>query len=210
MVQKKTFIYTGIFVLLLLILLLFPFLDNFLSLQAAGLQNNFLNPIMFWLSNIGSGIVVFFIITALFLYEERKRRWIIPLWLSFLVSSIIVFALKFLIMRERPFELLSLHTFKEFALWNSSFPSWHAAMAFAALPIIDKEFPKIYLFWVIFALLIVFSRIYFGYHFVSDVIAGALIGYFSGFVFLKLWKRQKKRKTNGTNLRNKKLKNKKK
>jgi len=83
-------------------------------------------------------------------------------------------------------------------------------MAFAALPIIDKEFPKIYLFWVIFALLIVFSRIYFGYHFVSDVIAGALIGYFSGFVFLKLWKRQKKRKTNGTNLRNKKLKNKKK
>ncbi|MBU2497083.1 MAG: phosphatase PAP2 family protein [Nanoarchaeota archaeon] len=191
---RNVAIYASFFVILLVILLIFPFIDNALILQLSNIQNPILNPIMVWVSNIGSGIVVFFIVTTLFLYEKRKRKWIIPLWLGFALSTFIVFALKLLILKERPFMVLELFAFKEFAFWNSSFPSWHAAMAFSALPVIDKEFRKIRIIWILFALLILFSRVYFSYHFFSDIIAGALIGYFSGFIFVRLWEKKIKTK----------------
>lgn len=194
MMIKRILTYTSIFVLILLMLFLFPFIDNFLSLQATYLHNSFSDPIMLWISIIGSGIVLFIIASLLFLFS-RKRKLVIPLWLGFALSSVIVFSLKLILMWERPFELLDLQAFKEFAFWNSSFPSWHAAMAFAALPFISKGFPRISVLWIILALVMIFSRIYLGYHFVSDIIAGALIGYFSGFIFLKVWKRRRKSKS---------------
>ncbi|HIH51471.1 MAG TPA: phosphatase PAP2 family protein [Nanoarchaeota archaeon] len=60
-------------------------------------------------------------------------------------------------------------------------------MTFSALPVIDREFPRIKIFWIVFALLIIFSRLYFGVHFLSDVVAGALLGYLSGFLFVRTW-----------------------
>src|SRR3989344_3278380 len=60
-------------------------------------------------------------------------------------------------------------------------------VTFFALPVIDREFPRIKIFWIVFALLIIFSRLYFGVHFLSDVVAGALLGYLSGFLFVRTW-----------------------
>ena len=56
----------------------------------------------------------------------------------------------------------------------------HAMVAFAAIPILDKEFSKLKWFWIIFAFLVAFSRIYFEAHFLSDVVFGAFFGYFIG------------------------------
>ena len=172
---------------LIFLLFLFPALDNGIVGGISNLRSDGLDRAMDWVTNIGSGIVIFFIITALFLYEERKRKWIIPLWLSFFLASLITLALKLLVARERPFELLGLAHANEFAFWDSSFPSWHAVMAFSALPVLDREFSRIKIFWIAFALLIIFSRLYFGVHFLSDVVAGALLGYLSGFLFVRIW-----------------------
>ncbi|HIH66034.1 MAG TPA: phosphatase PAP2 family protein [Nanoarchaeota archaeon] len=173
--------------LLIFLLFFFPLIDSGIVGGISNLRSDGLDQVMGWITNIGSGIVIFFIITALFLYEERKRKWIIPLWLSFALASLITLALKLLVARERPFELLGLVSTNEFAFWDSSFPSWHAVMAFSALPVLDREFSRIKIFWIAFALLIIFSRLYFGVHFLSDVVAGALLGYLSGFLFVRTW-----------------------
>jgi membrane-associated phospholipid phosphatase len=58
-------------------------------------------------------------------------------------------------------------------------------LAFCAVPILSKEFPKFKHIWIIFASLVAFSRVYFGLHFLSDVIVGGLIGYLVGLIILK-------------------------
>ena len=53
-------------------------------------------------------------------------------------------------------------------------------LVFAALPLLNKEFKKFRYIWLIFALLVGFSRAYFGVHYLSDVFTGAIIGYLIG------------------------------
>jgi undecaprenyl-diphosphatase len=116
----------------------------------------------------------------MFLWNERKREWIGPLWSAFISSIVISYILKFLIARPRPIADLSF----AISAFNFSFPSTHAAAAFAALPILDKEFPKFKWFWISFVMLVGLSRIYLGMHYLSDVIGGALLGYTIGFLFV--------------------------
>jgi undecaprenyl-diphosphatase len=75
-----------------------------------------------------------------------------------------------------------------FHLPDYSFPSAHAALSFAILAVIDEEFRKLKIFWLVIALLIIFSRIYFSYHYFSDVTFGALIGYCIGVIIIKKFK----------------------
>jgi len=64
-------------------------------------------------------------------------------------------------------------------------------MAFCALPILTKEFPRLKYVWFLLAGLVAFSRVYFGLHFLSDVLAGGLIGYLLGYWVLKSEERNK-------------------
>jgi len=61
-------------------------------------------------------------------------------------------------------------------------------LAFCAVPFLSREFPRFKHIWIIFAGLIAFSRVYFGLHFLSDVIVGGLIGYLLGIVVIKIEK----------------------
>jgi membrane-associated phospholipid phosphatase len=58
-------------------------------------------------------------------------------------------------------------------------------LAFCAVPILAKEFPKFKYIWIIFAGLVAFSRVYFGLHFMSDVTAGGLIGLIIGWAVIE-------------------------
>ena len=78
-----------------------------------------------------------------------------------------------------------------YSVWNFSFPSSHAMIAFCAVPILSEQFPKLKKFWIVFAILVAFSRVYLGLHFVSDVIAGGFIGYVIGAMVIKLEKENK-------------------
>ena len=154
------------------------------------LKDGLLDEIFLGLTFISSTIIIFFLLTSLFLWSENKRKWILPLWFTLLLSSIVGFILKVSIQRLRPFQL-GLINLQEFLMKNSytalefSIPSNHALLAFCALPILSKEFPKLKYVWLALACLIGFSRIYFGFHFLSDVIAGATIGYLIGFAVVK-------------------------
>ena len=125
-----------------------------------------------WISNFGSLFVVMLVVTSLFLWEEKKRDWIPILWSSFILSFVLSSIIKLLVARIRPYGIIA----SFLGVINYSFPSLHAATAFSLVPILNKKFPELRWFWVSFAVLISYGRVYLGLHYPSDVIAGALIG----------------------------------
>ena len=97
---------------------------------------------------------------------------------SVLSASLVAFLLKILFGRFRPLEALVNYS-------NFSFPSGHATVIFSILPVFVKKYPKFkYIFYALVGL-VLWNRIYLGVHYFSDLIFGALIGYFMGWFFVK-------------------------
>jgi len=173
-----------------LILTIFYF-DSIISVQLFSLKTNLLDEFFLGISFISAEVIIFFFLTSLFLWNEHKRRWILPLWLTLFFSVIVSFFMKIIFHRLRPYQLKLIPTLEilqktNHLIWNYSFPSFHTMLVFGAIPIISREFPKLKYWWIGFASLVAFSRIYFGVHFLSDVIVGGIVGYLIGIGIVKL------------------------
>jgi len=68
---------------------------------------------------------------------------------------------------------------------NSSFPSSHVANAFALAWVLGARWRRAMPVFFVLALLVASSRMYLNRHFLSDVVAGALIGVFCAWVAAK-------------------------
>lgn len=192
--MKKKRIYLGIFILFLVFLSLY--FDSEIVKGVSLIRNDFFNDFLLGLTFASSSIIIFFFLTSLFLWKEHKRKWILPLWFTLGLSALVGFLLKFFVQRPRPFQegIVSILPVLEKAnhlIWNFSFPSFHAMLVFCSIPILSKEFPKFKYIWISFASLVAFSRIYFGLHFLSDVIVGGMIGYLLGTIIIKIEKKNK-------------------
>lgn len=181
--KKLVFIYLVIACLLAFSI----FFDEEISQFIVGLRMPFLNDFLIWISYGGTWFVVLFIMTSLFLWNEKKRKWIMPLWLSLGISAGLVYLLKIIVARERPYEALGLEMLVE--KHGESFPSGHANAVFSTLGVLDKEFPKFKWFWFGFALLVAFSRVYLGLHYLSDVVVGGAIGFSIGLLVVHFWEK---------------------
>jgi undecaprenyl-diphosphatase len=133
-----------------------------------------------WLTYLGSHFaVVLFILLSFIITKQRKffRR----LLLLYGIQSAIVYSLKFLIQRERPFHFLQEMASKlskgPGEILDPSFPSAHAAFSFMMATLLALWFPRYRIIFFIAAGFIGWTRIYLGLHFPTDVMAGALLGY---------------------------------
>ena len=154
------------------------------------IRNALFNDFFMGITFVSSEIIIFFVLTSLFLWREHKRRFIFPIWITLGLSALVSFILKSSIQRLRPYQLglvpvLTVLEKVNHLSWNFSFPSFQAMLVFCAVPILSKEFPRLKYVWIVFASLVAFSRVYFGLHFLSDVIIGGLIGYLLGMIILK-------------------------
>jgi undecaprenyl-diphosphatase len=181
------------------VITLIVFLNDIVIIKfISSLRTEALDYIFLGFTFAGNIFIIFFFLTTIFLWKEHRRKWIFPLWMSLLISTAIVHLLKVIIARPRPFQdgLISVlqigfHFIRNnFNTWNFSFPSWHAAIVFAAIPILNKEFRKFKYIWIVFACLAAFSRTYFGLHYLSDILAGAIIGYLVGYIMVISEERQ--------------------
>ena len=95
-------------------------------------------------------------------------------------------ALKMIIKRKRPEEVLENFVSEGPAPRDSSFPSSHTAAAMAfALTLVSAGHPLAGIVGL-WALVVSFSRYYLGAHFPSDIIGGALLGALCSQVYLNI------------------------
>ncbi|MGZ7115901.1 MAG: phosphatase PAP2 family protein [Methanobacterium sp.] len=151
------------------------------------MQNTFFDFIMPILSEIGYfSFWILISIIIFFIGGEKGRKvalvCIIALIAGYFVSEI----LKIMVARPRPYEVLEgvrvLVTTSGY-----SWPSGHSVASFIAftiygMAVIGRRYGLLYLFLLV--CLIMFSRIYIGVHYPSDVLSGALIGIFIGIIAL--------------------------
>jgi len=135
------------------------------------------------ITNSGIVFVVMLIIPSIILYKKNIKL-VYLLYLTFISSIILSLIIKLIVLRQRPVEAV---TYPFVNILNYSFPSMHTMTSFSLVPILKKFIVKQKYFWIIFAFLVGFSRIYFGFHFISDVVFGAVLGYFLGNFLLQLY-----------------------
>lgn len=182
--------------LILMVVVVSLYFDTEIVQGVSYLRNDILNDFFLGLTFISSSVIIFFFLTSLFLWKEHKRKWILPLWTTLAISVVVSFVLKVIIQRQRPFQLgiVSVLPVLEKAshlTWNFAFPSFHAMLVFCSIPILSKQFPRFKYVWIVFASLVAFSRVYFGLHFLSDIVVGGFIGYLAGAIIVKVEKEYK-------------------
>ncbi|MBC5776010.1 phosphatase PAP2 family protein [Pontibacter sp. KCTC 32443] len=146
------------------------------------MRSDWLSITMFALTQLGEQLAVFVIggiATLIFLF--RKRYWaIIAFWLAMGGVGLSVRFAKTFISRARPADVAY------YEVEHYSFPSGHATTAMALFGLLayflyrhNNSGPyRTLIAWptAILILLVSFSRIYLGVHFLSDVLAGMLLG----------------------------------
>ena len=162
-------------------------LDSFLTKAIVELipHNFFTDSLFLFLSLSGLTVFIWLILLIVMIAWEEKRHkeFILYFLLAFLTTSFLVnILIKNIVKRDRPYivnQLVTTNCPSDF-----SFPSGHAAGAFAGAVVFayfDKK--RRYLYYMI-AILIAFSRIYLHCHYLFDAVFGALIGYGVGKTFL--------------------------
>jgi len=133
------------------------------------------------ITEFGSGKFLFVVAVIMLCFKNRRLKTSALLLLAGITSSYyVVNLMKNLIERPRPFiALVDVNTI--YTIGGFSCPSGHASMAFMAAFILTKCFKKGYIFFLV-AASVAFSRIYLGFHYMSDVVIGSIIGYLIGFI----------------------------
>ena len=136
-------------------------------------KNEFMTYFFSFFTHFGDYFIALIIIGMIYLKVNKKTVYYSCL--SLIISFVAAQLLKIIFLRERPFDFGT----------SYSFPSAHATVFFSIVPFLVKSFNK-YKYWIfLVGILVVFSRVYLGYHYLSDVIGGALIGYFIGDIIIK-------------------------
>ncbi|MEI7603606.1 MAG: phosphatase PAP2 family protein [bacterium] len=106
----------------------------------------------------------------------------------YIFTCIIVIIIKQAVRRERPKRIKgnSFKNIMNFETDNYSFPSAHSFMIAQMIPLSFIMFSYGGIAFSLFAIFIMFSRIYLKFHYLSDVITGAVLGLITGSLILFL------------------------
>lgn len=193
----KSFFYTNKWILICHIfltvigLIVLSLFDKFqILIFVNSLHTQFLDFLMYHLTRVPELAIILFTLVLSFLFE---RRIFLAVVISFLVSALLIFLLKFFIFSDikRPLEWIGknpnihLHFNPNIKLHlNSSFPSGHTFAAFCSmtcLALITKN-GWIQIFFFLAAVAMGISRIYVLQHYFLDIFFGAQIGFWITFI----------------------------
>ncbi|MEO8233649.1 MAG: phosphatase PAP2 family protein [Ignavibacteriota bacterium] len=116
--------------------------------------------------------------------NSNVRKLAVKLTEATLFASSITLITKVVVGRGRPYKQDNQYYTNPFTIDNdyNSFPSGHTTLAFAYSTVMANEIDNIFwkVGWYTAAGLVGYARVYHNQHWISDVIMGAAIGYFSG------------------------------
>ncbi len=153
-----------------------------------------------WLTYLGSHFALIFFILLSWMIT-RQRKVLRHLVLLYAIQSAVIYSLKFLIHRQRPFlflEMASKLSKGPGEILDPSFPSAHAAFSFMMAVLLARWFPRYRVIFYIVAGFIGWTRIYLGLHYPTDVIVGTLLGYGITRVYIFYFSRRDDRESNNT------------
>ncbi len=165
------------------ILVLFVFslyFDKEIVMIFSKIRASWLTVFLLWFSKLSSVIFVsIFILVYLWFTKKKNNIW--KAYLSMFFTAAACLLLKITLKRPRPFLAgtipITIVIEKSFYTWNASFPSFQAATVFVILPFLEGKIKNV---WLIIAIILALARVYFGIHYLSDIIAGSLLGYYIG------------------------------
>ncbi len=151
-----------------------------------------LNRIMIVATHAGTGAFIWWMTLCLPFVISKKYRYvginlILALGVTFLLGEIII---KRMVGRTRPSEDIDDSDMLINKPKQYSFPSGHTASSFTAFSVTLLCCP--YYIWLpvfFVACIISFSRLYLRVHFLSDIIAGCVFGFLSGFASVAVFER---------------------
>lgn len=170
----------------------FSSLDSHVLHTLFGLRTLHATVAFIWVSELGSAITIIGLSVALALYLALKRKFALAQAALLVVagSGIATFLIKNVVARARPPASFWAYTEEGY-----SFPSAHAALSlafygFLAFVIVRGDASPLWrrgalLTAGILSLLIGFSRLYLGVHYLSDVLGGYLLGAVALFLTIK-------------------------
>ncbi|MCL6635501.1 MAG: phosphatase PAP2 family protein [Peptococcaceae bacterium] len=153
------------------------------------LQNSLFDAVMPLISNAGAGGLLWIAVGLILLVlgrPELKRAALLmlaALFVSFLVGEE---GLKHVFQRPRPFVTIPGVDLLVAPPHSFSFPSGHAANAFACGLVLARKIPVLAWPALVLAVLMAFSRVYVGVHYPFDVLGGALLGAACALLVMKL------------------------
>lgn len=134
------------------------------------------------ISAIGSYGAVWVLMALLLL---RKRN-LLTFFLGFIFLTAIIFGLQNFTVRLRPYDMIAGVSYLGFIdPGGFSFPSYHTASSFFGAIFLGERINKYKRWFWLLAILISFSRIYLGAHYLTDILGGAIIGLVVGWGVMK-------------------------
>ncbi len=151
-----------------------------------GIRTEWLTTVLTWITNaFGPVILPFFVAAACAVWGKATGRWRDPALLvsAMVMSTVIAVVVKMIVARPRPASALQVIPGFE---TSYSFPSGHTTGA-ATLVLVTayllwrhRRTGRSLAWWLVasagIVMLVGGSRLYLGYHFVTDVLAGACLG----------------------------------
>ncbi len=158
--------------------------SNVVLFVQENLRFDFLNPIMQGITMLGDEGIVVIALSILLAVFKKTRKVGFTAGLSLFIEFVIVnLTVKPLVSRSRPYMVNELIQYITTRPSDNSFPSGHTGGSFAFASVIFFMLPKkIGIPAIIVASLIGFSRLYLGVHYPTDILAGCIIGMFTGFI----------------------------
>ncbi len=149
---------------------------------------------IYLITHIGNGLMVLSILAIL--WTKDKIDLLICAIISVITSGLMVQILKnyFFSNWSRPIIVLEplhlpIHMFRSYVLLDNTFPSGHSttiACVFTIVAFAYRNKSKIFLLALgIFSVMIIYTRVYLGVHFLGDILAGSLLGVCCSLVIIQ-------------------------
>ncbi|WP_457555539.1 phosphatase PAP2 family protein [Candidatus Pyrohabitans sp.] len=132
---------------------------------------------------ISGGILLLWLVLSCYALVNSAPEKILLSTAAMVLSFAVNTLLKLLFRRERPREIDCRSRRFYIGVQRYSFPSAHVQLAFTALALVRELLPGLYQEALILAIATALSRLYLGKHHPGDVLAGAALGYATGYLF---------------------------
>ena len=148
------------------------------------LRSPILNAIMVFFTTIGDAGAVWLLLGIVLLFFKRGRKLgfclLLAMAFTWLVNEL---AIKNVVCRPRPFNVIPELTTLVSKPTSWSFPSGHACASFSAAYVLTRLRGKKAAWVYVVAAVIALSRPYVGVHYPTDILAGAITGTLGGVLF---------------------------